>query len=57
MACVLQYAQDPINQAIDHTGTYTVHDHRAGDGEHLGGGAEDEAFCVWSGRTHIFVLY
>ena len=26
-------------------------------GEHLGAYAQDEAFCLWSSRTHYFVFH
>ena len=53
-APTLKNGSYPINEPINHTGAYAVHNHRAGDGEHLCTDAQDEAFCVCQLRTHYF---
>jgi len=50
----LEQRRYPINQPIHHAGAHTIHDHRAGDGEHFGSGAEDHTFCLCQLRTQCF---
>ena len=45
----------PINETIYYACRHAIDDDRAGDCEHLGGGAENEAFCLCPVRTQYFL--
>ena len=55
--CLFEHLGCPVNKPIHYTRGHAIHNHRPGDSEHLRADAQDEPFCVWSSRTHIFVLY
>lgn len=50
-------AQRPQHYAIHHAGQCAVDDHRAGNDEHFGRHAGDEALCLCQDRTHIFLFF
>lgn len=50
-------AQRPQHYAIHHAGQCAVDDHRAGNDEHFGRHAGDEALCLCQDRTHNFLLF
>ena len=48
---------DPIDDPVDDACGGAVDEHRAGDGEHLRAGAEDDALCLCQDRTHNFFAF